>query len=505
MDDVGSIEKKLIRVSLPPFEEFFSPTFHADSSANQIRSVVGRVLGVVPKPTTGGIALLTRVAALWSRTLSPTVQDPLDEMPNRYTGGKRSRYLAAYEAICVTGATVRDSYCNAFVKPERFDGYEKRDPDPRAIQFRGPKFCVELASYLHPIEQQLYITKFGSAGVPPSRNIAKGLNQQDRAMLLRAKLANFDSPVVLSLDASRFDKHVSQELLVVEHGVYKACNRSRRFAALLALQLVNKVFSKLGFKYTARGRRMSGDMNTALGNCVLMLVMIVAYLTLIRLGKFDTLDDGDDCLLIIEERDLELVSSTIFAEFLNFGMEMKVEGVSRSLASVVFCRSSPVEYAPGLWKFVRNYRDVVSKALTGIRHWDNRKYRDRVIKAIGTCELALNSGVPVLQAFALALLRNTEGEAFDSKYLPNGLRIRFDRELRAHSVKPLPIQECGRESFETAFGVPFARQIELEAYFDTLVFSKAEIVFWGREWDNDWIVEQSFIEREAGQNAESTF
>jgi len=56
VDDVGSIEKKLIRVSLPPFEEFFSPTFHADSSANQIRSVVGRVLGVVPKPTTGGIA-----------------------------------------------------------------------------------------------------------------------------------------------------------------------------------------------------------------------------------------------------------------------------------------------------------------------------------------------------------------------------------------------------------------------------------------------------------------
>lgn len=497
-DDGSGLKRRLVRVALPPHEEFYAPTFHPDCAANQVRAVVGRVIGVVPKPSKEGISRLHETCKLWGRTLYKTAQAPLEDMVNRYHGAKKARYERALERVHSTGVNHRDAYINAFVKPERFDASAKVDPDPRAIQFRGSKYCVELASYLQPGEHQLYRTKFGSKGVPPTRNVAKGLNQRDRAMLLKQKLSHFEDPVVISLDASRFDKHVSKDLLRVEHRLYSFFNSSRRFAWLLSLQLVNKCFTKLGMKYIADGRRMSGDMNTALGNCVLMILMLVTYLLHIAIDKFDILDDGDDCLLIVEGADYPRVADTVHSEFLHYGMEMKVDGVARRMEEVVFCRSKPIEITHGNWTFVRDYRDVVSKALTGIRHWYDPKYRRRVIKAIGTCELSLNYSVPVLQAFACALLRNTSDVAFDEKYLSDGLKARWRREsLRS---QPGPITLEAREQFSTAFGCSVHRQLELEEYFHNWTYSEGDIVEWGVEWDSDWIPFQSLVER-GGQNA----
>jgi len=497
VDDGNGLNKLLVRVALPPDGEFYAPTFHMDSAANQLRGVSGRVLGKVPKPSHDGLGRLRLVAQRWGRQLYKTVQADLDVMPNRYTGSKRKRYLEALDRLEMSGLTVRDAYCNAFVKAERFNGHEKEDPDPRMIQFRGAKYCVELASYLQPGEHQLYRSSFASRGVVRSRNIAKGLNQRQRAALLLEKLSRFDSPVVVSLDASRFDKHVDIELLRIEHSLYACFNNSPRFAWLLSLQLVNKVFTKLGMKYVAKGRRMSGDMNTALGNCVLMLLMVVAFCQQLSLERYDALDDGDDCLLIVEEADLHKVLDRVTDEFLEFGMEMKVECVARIPEEVVFCRSRPVNLGSS-WVFVRDYRDIISKALSGIRHWQDAKYRARVIKAVGMCELSLNSGVPVLQEFSLALLRNTRDVEFDVKYLSDGLRARWCKEKHRRET---PITEEARDSFCLAFGVDHARQLELERYFSQWVFNNDGLVHWGAEWTSSWQPEQSFVERTFWKNA----
>lgn len=494
-EDDGNGEKKLlVRAALPSDGEFYAPTFHYDNVPNQIRAVTGRVIGKVVKPSHQGIARLTNTCDEWGKSLYKVVQAPLDEMPNLYSGAKRARYLRALDRFNMVGLSTRDAYCNAFVKAERFDGNEKSDPDPRMIQFRGAKYCVELASYLRPGEHQLYKTTWACLGVPPSRNIAKGLNQKDRAMLLLQKMSYFDSPVVVSLDASRFDKHVSKQLLRVEHRLYSWFNNSPRFKWLLSLQLVNKVFTKLGMKYIAEGRRMSGDMNTALGNCVLMLMMVVTYCSWLQLARYDMLDDGDDVVVIIESNDLEKFRGSVIEHFLDYGMEMKVECVASTLPLVTFCRSNPVNTHDESWKFVRHYRDVVSKALTGIRHWQDPNYRAKAIKAIGMCELSLNLGVPVLQAFAVALLRNSEGVEFDVKYLSDGLRVRWNREF--HPAGPVVIEDCARVSFESAFGVSWARQVELEEAFSQWTFSNpASLTYWGQEWNPDWIHMPSNVER----------
>jgi hypothetical protein len=396
-----------------------------------------------------------------------------------------------------------------FIKPDRFDGYVKINPDPRAIQFRGPVFCVALAQFLQPIEHHIYIMDGFSAGVPPSRNIAKGLNQSQRAELLHRKMSHFRRPVVLSLDGSRFDKHIGVNLLKVEHSVYTSVQRDPFFRRLLNMQLINKVTSKLGIKYVSKGRRMSGDMNTALGNCLLMLIMVSAYLEYIAVPVWDCLDDGDDCLLIVEEQVLALIERTVHEHFLEYGMEMKVECVARTLFGVSFCQSSVVEYSDARFKFVRDYKAVISKALTGIRHWQDPKYRIKVLRAIGLCELVLNLGVPVLQSFACSVLRNV-GRPKDLRLASDGLKARVSRELRALNLNPWevrarPINECARLSFALAFDCPISEQLYFERFFDGWMFDVSTLTYWGDEWEvQRWLTYQSTHEvYPLRQNAET--
>jgi len=492
-------KKTMVRVASPSIPGVFQPTFHYDCAHNQLRAVIGRVIGVVPKPSLLGISRLRdQVTRVVSRIPFCPEQD-IYEMPNRYTGAKRQRYLDAVEKYHRFGIQAFDANCTMFVKPERMDGFAKVNPDPRAIQFRGAKFCVALAQFLQPIEHYIYGMTGFSSGVPESRNIAKGLNQSQRAELLHSKMSHFRSPVVVSLDASRFDKHVDVELLKVEHSVYTGVNKHFLFKRLLAMQLVSKVRSKFGLKYVVNGRRMSGDMNTALGNCLLMLLMIAAFTTHLAILTWDCLDDGDDCLLIVEEEDLVLVLDSVVPHFLDYGMEMKVERVARSIFEVVFCQSSVVEYTEARFKFVRDYRAVISKSLSGIRHWQDPKYRLKVIRAIGLCELVLNLGVPVLQSFSTALLRNV-GRPKDLELASDGLRCRVKRELKAlgvsvEEVQARPITDTARESFAIAFSCPIQDQYAFEAFFDLWILDVNSLTYFGGEWDVDrWLTHQSTSE-----------
>lgn len=461
-------KRTLIRVAHLAHLGCHQPTVHYDCAENQLRSLVGRVAGVVPHPTSDGLKLLRRAALTLQGSIPPTTANELYEMPLRYSGSKRQRYAEACDKFVMTGITKKDATIKMFVKPERFNPEVKRNPDPRAIQFRNAKYCVALAQFLHPIEHYAYEISCASNKVPPSRNVAKGLNSCTRARLLAEKSENFRRPMYLGLDAARFDKHVSLEMLQIEHSVYLRSNPDPFFRLLLSWQLNNKCFSNLGLVYKVRGRRMSGDMNTAVGNCICMLIMLIAIFSLSLGIKWDCLDDGDDVVVIIEEEDYPRVMSVLVDLFLSFGMEIKIESVCTDIHEVVFCQSSIVEYQTGKLKFVRDWRKVISNALCGVRHWTSDTYRKRVMHAIGTCELVLNLGVPILQEFALAILRNiSNSKPVDLSLAPEGLQRRTYRDLKALGVDPnhivaQPITPRGRLTFATAFGVSPEDQLRIE-------------------------------------------
>jgi hypothetical protein len=409
-------------------------------------------------------------------------------MPMRYGGAKRTRYMNATDDVMSFGVSKSDSTIKMFVKSERIqpDG-AKPNPDPRAIQFRNARYCVELARFLKPIEEHLYALSGVGVGVPPSRAIAKGLNQVERAKLLAEKMSCFDDPVVVSLDASRFDQHVDRELLKVEHSVYLQCCFDAFFALLLSWQLDNKCFSSRGIKYKVSGKRMSGDMNTALGNCLLMIIMLVAFMSWCR--KWDVLDDGDDVLVIIERRDLPHLLKTVKIEFLKFGHEMKVENVASRMENVVFCQSQSIEFRTGDYKFVRNPWKVLSCAMTGVKYFNQVGARAKLLYSIGLCELILGLGVPVLQEYALAILRNCGVSKGLELPFDGSLMSRVRREMRGlglrtlERVDPQPISMCARVSFEVAFGMTVQEQIRVEALLGVWTFSLEGCMNLPEEWN----------------------
>jgi hypothetical protein len=414
-------------------------------------------------------------------------------MPFRYSGKKRERYLQATDSLIGNPWTYKDSMVKMFVKCEKIKlSSGKPNPDPRAIQARSPRYCVELARYLHPIEEQIYPMMGNRINkLPRGRLIGKGLNSVERASLLVSKWGAFEIPVCLSLDCTRFDLHVNESLLEVEHALYKVCNSDPLFQRLLEAQLSNKGVTSKGLKYRCPGGRMSGDMNTALGNCIIMITMVASFFEDANI-KYNVLDDGDDCLVLIESSDLEYVQKHIGDHFLSCGHVVKIENVAWNLESIEWCQSRPINYKGERWKFVRDPWKVMSTSLVSPK-W--RSYdmqgRAKYLNTIGMCELALNLGVPVLQEYACALMRNANnpGTVFMSD--ADNLWYRVRRELRSLRVNSLaqvharPITDEARLSFAMAFGIDVSSQLLMEEYLRTWNFQFTGDREWGSVVDVD--------------------
>jgi len=452
------------------FVPLFEPIIHHNCVRNQLVGLSNRVLGGAAKPHLPTIKNLFKVARRVARELPPCQQQELGDFALAYSGAKRTRYLDAAEEVKNYGLTKRDARVTAFVKNERIDPTAKTNPDPRIIQFRDAKYCVVLASYLKPLEHALYELVLPSKYLGQTRLVGKGLNQKQRAELFITKFHRHNNPVCLSLDVSRFDKNVSKPLLKVEHSVYTAkYPESKELAKILKWQL-NDSGTTGPLVYHTEGRRKSGDMNTALGNCVIMIVCVVYSLE--KLGiPFDVLDDGDDCLVIVDELHFNLVKATLLLDYPKFGMPLKIEGISRSLSTTTWCQCNLIQTAEGP-KFIRNPRKIMSTSLVG-QAWVHLPphVRWRRVRAIGECELVLNRGVPVLQHYALALLRNA-GRVDPLHQTTSGEYVRYMRELKSF-VDPYAVVSINSEarlSFSKAFGLTVEQQLATEQELDQWEF-----------------------------------
>jgi hypothetical protein len=395
---------------------------------------------------------------------------------NHFKGAKRRRYEQAADRVQEEGVTYRDATVDLFVKSEATPIVSKFKA-PRAIQPRSYQYGYAIARYIKPVEEVIYrLTGFCQKGVNKSRVIAKGLSQCQRAKLLDEKSSNFSDPVWMTLDASRFDLHVSKEQLRTEHSVYLAMLNDPEFQRLLSWQLVNhgRVRS-LGLKYTSNGGRMSGDMNTAVGNCVLMLLMVAEVMERITCPKFDVLDDGDDIIVIVEKGWEEVLKEKVYDIFLDFGHEVKIENIAYKFEDLEWCQCHPVEIEQGRWKLVRNPVKILTKGIAGTKYFTNPDDRTRrkLINSVGHCELVLNAGVPVLQAYAQMCIRNSGTSELLKFDTVDEYYYRIQGELRKmnttlDNVRAREVTFEARCSFERAFGITVEDQLELEGWFENL-------------------------------------
>jgi len=489
------LNKRLVyRVYVPPIPSMWTTTTHRPCAHNEWHGLTTRVLNPTPAPSKRGVQILKREARGLAAQLrgygGPFVPWDLRRVCMLYDGAKRTRYLNAEKSLINDGpATKLDARLSTFVKGDKLR-FESGRKDPRIIQARSARYNLEMASFLKPIEHALYNLKGDyREGGNRTRLIVKGLNQKERAQLIDRKMAEVPDCAVVGIDMKRFDSHVSVEQLRVEHSVYLKCLADSRFQQLLSWQVRNRGTTMNGIKYGLTGGRMSGDMNTALGNCVLMILMCKALMRKLRIPKWDLACDGDDTLLFVPKAFVETLARDGPGVFLEFGHEVVFESLAYTMEEVLHCQARPVWTGGGYYTMVRNPAKSLSNALTAFRHFHEPKGGMKVMKSIAQCELVLNRGVPVLQCYAENLLRVLREVAF-AKLPPDSTLLRratLEAGSRWQDVVGCPITTASRISFEQAWGWPIEAQLAAEETFSRLRFEDLDLRrMCKNDIDDDW-------------------
>lgn len=444
---------------------------HGSCVHNVVNALYGRVGSCVPSPTAHGLVLLKNMAVHLSNHIGIVTTSKYETVIASYSGGKRRRYQEALRNIQLGKRPT--GKIKMFVKAELIKyNREKRNPECRAIQFRDYEYALELARYVKPFEHKLYRVCGGR--FPPVPVITKGMDSAAKAALLMEKAKLLGSGVwFLALDAERFDAHVSEELLRIEHVVMLNCfGNVGRLRKLLKKQINNKGTARCKngarVKYSIKGGRNSGDMNTASGNNLLMMLMLNVFgETYFGKGNYDFVLDGDDSVFLHKGHQLqELVIQNFFR---NFGMTIKIDKYSRDLNEVDFCQAKVVKIE-GFHKFVRNFRTVLPKTLTNPK-FSNKSIRPKLLKTIALGELSQCYGVPILDPFFRKMIsvadsvmsnrgKKDGGLLKPGQYLPWRLLNVLPKDWKI--LKESRIAYETRKHFSQVFDISVQSQLQLE-------------------------------------------
>lgn len=287
---------------------------------------------------------------------------------------------------------------SAFVKFEKTPADKiEEGKAPRMVQARSYPYCFEVKRYLTKFSKFARNTEDEFRGQKLSHIFMKYQTNPEKARLLRESWDMYEDPVALCLDQKAFDAHVNEYLLRGEQAFWKFCFKNKELGDLLLGQINNYGYTKHGIAYKVNGTRMSGDYNTSDGNSFINLVMLASFTQGLKVRIHL---DGDDSVLILERKDLEKLPN-LKPFFLKFGMECKVDLQTSVFEEITFCQASPV-FVNGRWMMVKEWKRDVSRSSVCPAQY--AKAADRYLAGTALCALAVNTGVPILQTWALRRL-----------------------------------------------------------------------------------------------------
>jgi hypothetical protein len=315
----------------------------------------------------------------------------------------------------------------------------------------------------------------------------KGYNAKQVGNILFAKWRAFMVPCAIMLDASRFDEHCSVCALKWEHLVYMTLYKgSRKLKHLLKQQLSNRgigVTSDGVLFYRVSGRRMSGDMNTAMGNCLIMCALVYAYAShcgvVIQLGN-----NGDDCVVFLEAGDVGHFLVGLNDWFLEMGYAMKQSKPVYEFEKVDFCQTSPV-YTPEGYIMVRNPHIAIAKDCYSIQPMDTPSSMSKYLKVLGAGGMSLTGGIPIWQEFynLLESVPSVTSDRKENKVFIEGAIYMMSRGLdRSYCT----IDPRTRFSFWRAFDISPDAQVAVEEHY--------------RNTDIEWKSSPSFVHESEGDH-----
>lgn len=431
-----------------------------------------RYTGVL-KPTEGAVARLLSPFHRRLRCVLPkTAPITPDDFVSRYSGRKQARYAHAVASLTAEPLCARDANISIFVKAEKISGTKKADPAPRVISPRSYRYNVALGVYLKDVEKKVYraIAKvFGRGEDKEEPVVAKGLTAVGVASLLNKKWSRYKRPVAVGLDAEKFDKHINADLLSFEHSIYvnMFTGRDRKeLAKLLGWQGTRRDNKCRGrcpdgiVKYSIKGTRMSGDMNTATGNCLIMCALVWSYMQQFSV-VYDFIDNGDDCVLIFESEHYDEVTKGMRDWFMQLGIRLTSEAPVTQFELITFCQANPI-WNGKQYVMVRDPLMARAKDTCTLVPWNTESRFRKWCWVVGMAGLALCSGIPVYQEYYNMYVR--AGVPSNMAKDPN-----FDTGLvyaaRGLEVDYRPISDEARASFHLVTGIDVPMQLEMERFY----------------------------------------
>jgi hypothetical protein len=410
-----------------------------DCSCNELQAVCGRVLkSVIP---CGSVEVLWPYYLRWKNVMDQAFEGVnLEDCMLSYKGLKRMMYQKIYANMnSVTGPFTA---AKGFVKVQKRDTYGKWLSEFRVIMYKLKEINILLRPNVVPLERAMY--EHRERGL---RLFAKGRNLIDRASDILEIWFSFRNPVCVSIDCTRFDLHHREKFkelerrLLVEVGVSEALAHS---------VLKSQVCMQHKTRFSTFSR-LSGELITALGNCISASAMTDSYFANNAKNiHYHYYDDGDDCLVFVEQSD-EHVLAGLPAWFEHFGHEMRIDNRAVEYENIVFCQTCPIPYAGG-YCMTRDPRKTIATLLC------NKIKPDKVNAAyyatVAECLLHCNNGVPMVTTLCKNMMKISNKRVVvkeDFLYLAGNVKLTPGPETRAACVRVFDLDEQSIAAYESVY------------------------------------------------------
>jgi hypothetical protein len=177
-------------------------------------------------------------------------------------------------------------------------------------------------------------------------------------------------------------------------------------------------------------------------------------------GRMTFINNGDDCVLFMERRDLRLVQEHISRWFTDLGFNIEVEEPVDEFEQVVFCQTQPVKVTDG-WIMVRDPRVVLTKDILSTKKLTTEDEWRTMLSSVGECGYQMTADIPILSAAYRSMIRAGNGKQIAE------VDDRFGFRMMARGVKRSPgITAETRASVWAAFGITPDHQIAMEKAYD---------------------------------------
>jgi hypothetical protein len=142
----------------------------------------------------------------------------------------------------------------------------------------------------------------------------------------------------------------------------------------------------------------------------------------------------------------------------NFNMETEVDQYAYQFQEISFCQTKPIRVQKEgqiVWYMAKEWQRTISRIAVCDSQYE--KCIDRFLSGISLCELAVSSGVPILQTFATKMLD------LSNYARPIASVDRMPAAKSGNLIEPKDILDITRADFEIAFGITPLQQLRIES------------------------------------------